>query len=124
MDVTIKKSKEVEIQVAHDEPMIDVGNPRSIEIGVNPATLEIKPKKVKGLTFDFFERIIAGANVVRCTLAEFEAIQHYDGKTWYAVTTTTDELRYLYLGPTLIAQADQSGGTWGFAYTFPIIFGR
>lgn len=124
MDIEITKTEDVQINVSHSTPAIDIGAPRSVGIEIKPQVLNIQPQKAQGVAFNFVQRVIAGANVVRCTLAEFQAIERYDGRTWYAVTTTTDELRYLYLGNTLIAQASQDGGTWGFAYTFPMTFGR
>lgn len=124
MEVIVKKEESVRIGVSHSTPNIDIGSPRSIDITVSPQTLRIEPRKSAGPVFQFVNKVVRGANVVRCTLAEFEEIGNYDGQTWYAVTTTTDELRYLYLGGTLIAQASQDGGTWGFAYTFPMTFGR
>lgn len=124
MEITINKSEGVSVSVVRREQSFEIGSKREIDFNINPQTLSIQPQKSSGPAFEFVHKVLAGANVVRCTLAEFEAIGSYDGHTWYAVTTTTDELRYLYLGATLIAQADQSGGTWGFAYTFPIIFGR
>lgn len=124
MDISINSNKGVTINVAHDSPNIDIGRPVSVGIDIAPSQTTIRPKKSGSPVFEFVQKVVAGANVVRCTLAEFEAIANYDGRTWYAVTTTTDELRYLYLGGTLIAQASQDGGTWGFTYTFPMTFGR
>ena len=123
MEIIVKKEESVRIGVSHSTPNIDIGSPRSIDITVSPQTLRIEPRKSASPVFQFVNKVVRGANVVRCTLAEFEEIGTYDGQTWYAVTTTTDELRYLYLGGTLIAQARQDG-TWGFAYTFPMTFGR
>lgn len=124
MDIIVKKEEGVRIDVVHSMPSIDIGSPRSIDITLSPQTLRIEPRKSANPVFQFVNKVVRGANVVRCTLAEFEQIGKYDGQTWYAVTTTADELRYLYLGGTLIAQASQDGGTWGFAYTFPMTFGR
>lgn len=124
MDIKLIQDDSVKISVSHETPNITIGRPRSVGISLSPQTLNLKPQKNKGMAFNFVQNVVAGSNVRRLTLAEFEALTSYDGETWYAVTTTADELRYLYLGPTLIAQASQDGTTWGFAYTFPITFGR
>jgi len=124
MDITVHKEKKIDINVSQQSANINVGRPLNVNISLQPQSIDIKPKKSSGMAFEFVQKVVAGANVVRCTYAEFQSMTHLDGKTWYAVTTTADELRYLYLGPTLIAKASDDGGTWGFAYTFPIIFGR
>lgn len=123
-NIVIKSSDSVKISLSQQSTQINIGRPQKIgmEVSSNPVT--IKPQKTSSVAFEFVQKVVAGANVVRCTLEQFQSFDHLDGKTWYAVTTTSDELRYLYLGPTLIAQASQDGGTWGFAYTFPMTFGR
>ena len=123
MEIIVHSGQDVNINVAHHNPNIELGSARSVEIVVQHQDVELKPPKSHGMAFEFVQKVLGG-NVVRCTLDQFNAITYLDGKTWYAVTTTSDELRYLYLGATLIAQASDDGGTWGFAYTFPMIFGR
>ncbi len=124
MDITIETSNNVQIGLSQDNPAISVKKPGQIGFDVSKKEVNLSPKKSHGPAFEFVQKVVAGANVVRCTLEQFQALPSLDGKTWYAVTTTQDELRYLYLGATLIAQASQDEGTWGFAYTFPMIFGR
>lgn len=124
MDLVVHNKKKVEINVSQQSSSITVGNPRNVNITLRPQSVDIRPPANKGMAFEFVQNVIGGTGVVRCTYAEFQSMERLDGKTWYAVTTTADELRYLYLGPTLIAKASDDGGTWGFAYTFPIIFGR
>lgn len=124
MDINVLSQNGVQIGLSQDNPVIKVGGARSMDIEVSSQQINITPKKSASPAFEFVQRVVAGANVVRCTFDQFNAMPSYDGKTWYAVTTTQDELRYLYLGATLIAKASDDGGTWGFAYTFPITFGR
>ena len=124
MDITITSTDSVKIGLSHQTPQINVSKPQRIGMEVASQPVTLAPKKASQVAFEFVQRVVAGASVVRCTLDQFQSFDHLDGKTWYAVTTTSDELRYLYLGPTLIAQASQDGGTWGFAYTFPMTFGR
>lgn len=63
--------------------------------------------------------------VKRLTYSQFNSMTTKKSDTIYAVTTNTgDELRYLYLGNVLIAKKEDSGGSHGFPYSFPIIFGR
>lgn len=63
--------------------------------------------------------------VKRMTYTVFHRLTEKDKSTIYAVTTNIgDELRYLYLGDTLIAKKADGGGSQGFPYTFPIVFGR
>lgn len=124
MDIGLSTQGNIQIEVTKETPNISVRTSRGVDIDLSSQTINVTPKKSNGPAFEFVQRVVAGASVVRCTLDEFQALTHLDGKTWYAVTTTSDELRYLYLGATLIAQASDDGGTWGFAYTFPMIFGR
>lgn len=124
MDLVVHGKKNVEINVSQQSSNLKVGGARDVKITLQPQNVELKPPANKGMAFEFVQKVIGGTGVVRCTYSEFQSMERLDGKTWYAVTTTADELRYLYLGPTLIAKASDDGGTWGFAYTFPIIFGR
>lgn len=124
MDIVINKSPDVNIHVSRSAPIVKIGASQSINMQMTHQVVNIRPHRPASPVFQFVQRVVRGSNVVRCTLAEFQAMESYDGQTWYAVTTTTDELRYLYLGGSLIAQASQDGGTWGFAYTFPMSFGR
>lgn len=124
MDITITSTDSVKIGLSHQTPQINVSKPQRIGMEVASQPVTLAPKKASQVAFEFVQRVVAGASVVRCTLDQFQSFDHLDGKTWYAVTTTGDELRYLYLGATLIAQANQDEGTWGFAYTFPMTFGR
>lgn len=124
MNITVHKEKNIDIHISQQSASINVGRPQNVNISLQPQSIDIRPRKSNGIAFEFVQKVVAGANVVRCTYAEFQSMERLDGKTWYAVTTTADELRYLYLGATLIAKASDDGGTWGFAYTFPITFGR
>ena len=124
MDIEVKSSAAVQIGLSQETPQISIGKPQTIGIDLAVASVNLTPKASSGVAFNFVQRIMEGTSVVRCTLDEFQSLPSLDGSTWYAVTTTSDELRYLYLGPTLIAQANQDDGTWGFAYTFPMTFGR
>ena len=124
MEIIVHTGQPVNIDITQQSPTIVVGRPRNVQMVVQPQNVEIKPTKNRGMAFEFVQNVLGGSNVVRCTLDQFHALTVLDSKTWYAVTTTQDELRYLYLGATLIAQASQDEGTWGFAYTFPMIFGR
>ncbi len=124
MDLTINKDASVAINIEKRLTDINIGEPRSIDISVSRPNLEIKVPNNRGLAFEFVQKVVGGTGVIRLTYDQFKALDHLDGSTWYAVTTTTDELRYLYLGASLIAQASQEDGTWGFAYTFPMTFGR
>ena len=124
MEIIVHTGQPVNIDITQQSPTIVVGRPRNVQMVVQPQNVEIKPTKNRDMAFQFVQNVLGGSDVVRCTLDQFQALTHLDGKTWYAVTTTSDELRYLYLGATLIAHASDDGGTWGFAYTFPMIFGR
>ena len=124
MELDVNKDKAIGIDILQQSPQIDVKPTNAVEIDLQKQEVSLKVPSKSGVAFEFVQKVVAGANVVRCTYAEFQSMTNLDGKTWYAVTTTTDELRYLYLGSTLIAKASDDGGTWGFAYTFPIIFGR
>ena len=124
MDLDVQTKTIVDIDIKQQSHQIAVQPTRAVELDINPQSviLNVPPRKTPA--FEFVQNVIGGTNVVRCTYAEFQSMTNLDKKTWYAVTTTTDELRFLYLGPTLIAKASDDGGTWGFAYTFPMIFGR
>lgn len=124
MELDVNKGNVIGIDILQQSPQIDVKPTATVEIDVQRQDVSLKVPPKGGVAFEFVQKVVAGSNVVRCTYTEFQSMAHLDGKTWYAVTTTADELRYLYLGPTLIAKASDDGGTWGFAYTFPIIFGR
>lgn len=124
MDISIKQTDSVKFEVSKGSSSILVGEPKELNIGLSKEEIIISPKKSAGPAFEFVQRVVAGSSVVRCTIDQFNSITLHDGKTWYAVTTTQDELRYLYLGSTLIAKANQDSGVWGFAYSFPITFGR
>lgn len=124
MEIVVHAGKSVGIGVTSEERSVTVGRGQPVRMEIASQSVEIRAAKSRGMAFKFVQNVIGGSDVVRCTLDEFRAIQRLDGETWYAVTTTSDELRYLYLGPTLIAKAGDDGGTWGFAYTFPITFGR
>lgn len=125
MEIIVHTGQSVNIDITQQAPTIVVGRPRNVQIVVQPQNVEIKPTKNRGMAFQFVQNVLGVSDVVRCTLDQFQALTHLDGKTWYVVTTTSDELRYLYLGSTLIiARAIDDGGTCGFPYTFPIIFGR
>lgn len=124
MEVDVQTKSVIEVEIGQQSHQIDVRPSRVVEIEINPQTVELNVPSKSSPAFEFVQKVIGGSNVVRCTYAEFQSMTNLDGKTWYAVTTTSDELRYLYLGNTLIAKASDDGGTWGFAYTFPIIFGR
>lgn len=90
---------------------------QQLALKANQATTYTKTE-VDGLINEY-------GGVKRMTYAQFNALPVKKTDTIYAVTTnTTDELRYLYLGPILIAKKADDGGSWGFPYTFPIVFGR
>lgn len=124
MDIGLSTQNNIQIDVSRETPNISIQTSPGFGLDVSQKTISVAPKKSHGPAFELVQKVVSGANVVRCTLEQFQALPSLDGKTWYAVTTTQDELRYLYLGATLIAQASDDGGTWGFAYTFPMIFGR
>lgn len=74
------------------------------------------------------EAIAAAAEtggVKRLTYSQFNNLTPKRQDTIYAVTTDVgDDLRYMYLGNVLIAKKEDGGGSQGFPYSFPIIFGR
>lgn len=124
MDISLGTSNDVKIEISKEAPIISVGGERSVSFDVSKQEINISPKKSRAPAFEFVQRVLAGERIVRCTFDQFNAFTSLDGRTLYAVTTKQDELRYLYLGSTLIAKASDDGGTWGFAYSFPMIFGR
>ena len=124
MDISVSSTNGVNIDIGKPEPQIHIGKTNDVGIDLSVQPITLAPKKSAGVAFEFVQRVVAGSSVVRLTYDQFQALDHLDGSTWYAVTTTQDELRYLYLGATLVAQASQEDGTWGFAYTFPMTFGR
>lgn len=124
MELDVNKNKDVDIEIVQQSPQVNIRTARSVELDIHPQDVGLNIPPKRNAVFEFVQKVVAGSSVVRCTYAEFQSIANLDGKTWYAVTTTQDELRYLYLGNTLIAKAEDDGGTWGFAYSFPIIFGR
>lgn len=98
---------------------------QSIDVGFDNPSISIEPISSKGPAYKFAMSIISGSgNINRLTYDEWIALENVQGNMWYAVTTNSDELRYLYLGNTLIAKASEDGTRWGFAYSFPIIFGK
>lgn len=74
------------------------------------------------------EAIAAAAEtggVKRLTYSQFNNLTPKRQDTIYAVTTDVgDDLRYIYLGNVLVAKKEDGGGSQGFPYSFPIIFGR
>lgn len=126
MEMQINGGERVPLNLEASKTSLNVGSPGKIEVNISNPTLEMKMPKSERIAFEFISKFVGGgsANIIRCTLEEFDALLEKDGRTLYAVTTTTDELRQLYLGNTLIAKASDDGGSWGFAYTFPITFGR
>jgi len=125
MDIHFKATEATRI-VLNSNQINSRANPgQTIRVGVESPTISVKPKVVQNTAYKFAMQIISGnGNIVRLTYDEWLALTEIQSNMWYAVTTSADEVRYLYLGNTLIAKASDDGSTWGFAYSFPIVFGR
>lgn len=87
---------------------INITKGSSLRIVTERNSISFKPKKKNGIDVSFGDISSGGLGngVVRCTIAEYEALASYDSRTIYAVTTTDDKLKYIYIGSVLVKEVE------------------